>query len=878
MSRINKFQTNFSLGEISPKMYGGFDLEQYGAATKTCLNFIPSHLRCLTRRPGTYFIRELEDSDKESRLIPFQYSNQQSYVLELNEGSVRFYKDQGIILQSRGIDNGNFSTNIDGWTDISSGGVLNTISYNSMDDRLSLNYGEMVGYAAAVYGPIKHSGIMNYTLTLSVYGGGVTVNIGTSSAGSQYLTQAVSTGVDQTVSFTATSNTDLYITILSVNNAEVDSISLNTPPYKINIPYSEEEIQELHYEQSFDVIFLAHPSYKPARIVRLGHDQWYFEYISFDENPYMDINRTTTTLTPSAITGSITVTSSAALFASTDVGRTIRYRAGNEAIFGDNLLQYPGTAAQIFFDVTFYPVTSAKVTVTFISGTGSRTLKSYTASSSPSAGQFTIIGNQVKTGDTASDTDIVEIRETNSGTGVWGYGTITAYTSATQVTVLVVNPLNGTNASTQWRLGAWSATTGYPATVTLFEQRLFFANTETQPNTLWGSRTASFYDYAPDNEAKKDQVDDDTSITFTLNTPAINWLKGNQALIAGCQDGIIQSSGSNGPITATSVYTKKDLSIESSTVMPVVSHNTTIHVEHLQKRIHALSYGLSSYGFQEADLSNFSDHLIENSEIKAITFSSVPNSLLWSITEAGKLLSCLFRPDKGLIGWTRHQIGGTNAKVKSLAAIPGAGYSELWVIVDRTVDGNTVKYVEVMQPDFEFQDLEEAFFVDSGISYNGSPISSFSNLDHLEGETVSVLADGAVHPDCVVTAGAITLDNTYSVVHAGLSYNSDVETLQLEGGSRVGTSQTTISRIFEVGIRLYNTVNMKVGDNFTEMNRRTFRSTADDLGEAVPLFTGDYIFKYNGTFSPEYKLAIRQDQPLPMTILAMIFKAEVNDR
>lgn len=874
MSKITKLQANFSLGEVSPKMYGSIDTEQYGAAATTCLNFIPLHLRCLARRPGTYFIKSVEDPTTISRAMPFQYSNTQSYVLEFSESGIRFYKDQGIILPTRLISNGTFTSTISPWSDVSDDG-----SVGASGGKMAFTAG--MGETSSVqYPAISNPGDIDYTLTLDTFTNDIGVQIGTESDLDAYYSGTLSPGLAQSINFTSTNTAPLLITLGTTDvSAQADNIVLSTSEgYTIACPYLESEISELHYEQSFDVMYITHPSHKPKALTRYGHDNWSLADMAFDEPAWMDINKTDITLFPSGTTGTVTITASEDLFVSTDVGRAIRYKASDELIYNINLITYPGTGSQIYFDITFYPQTSDNISSSIIEADGSRTGLSYT-SGTPGAGEFRIVNGQINTGDTLSTTQLIEIKQTNAGSGIWGWGTITGYVNGTSVSVSVQSDFAFAHESTQWRLGSWSVTTGYPKAVTLFEQRLWFGNTVAQPNTIWGSQTASFTNFQPDNIDKKEQVDADTSVTFTLNTPAVKWLKGTQALVIGCQNGVIQITGSNGAITAANNFTRKDLNIESSDVLPTVAYNTIVHVEHLQKRIHALSYALSTYGFQEADVSNFSDHLVRDDKIKQVAFSSTPNSIIWALTDDGRLLSCLFRPDKGLVGWSRHELGGTDVVIESMAVIPGADYSELWLVVTRSIDGDSAQYIEVLQADYEFQDQELAFYVDCGISFDGSPTQSFNGLDHLEGETLSVLADGAVHPDVVVSSGAITLDDDYSIVHVGLGYNSDFETLPISAQGQEGTTQPDAARIFQIDIKLYNSLNMLVGKDSTSLTRKTFRETSDNLGQAVPLFTGDYIFNYDGAFKfGDTKVFIRQDQPLPFTMLALICKLEINSK
>ena len=131
----------------------------------------------------------------------------------------------------------------------------------------------------------------------------------------------------------------------------------------------------------------------------------------------------------------------------------------------------------------------------------------------------------------------------------------------------------------------------------------------------------------------------------------------------------------------------------------------------------------------------------------------------------------------------------------------------MWVIIKRTIDSSTVRYIEYLNNfDFDETDNTSFNFLYSQLSYSGSATTTISGLDHLEGETVSVLANGATHPNKTVSSGEITLDRSSTNVKVGLGYTSLLQTMRLDAGSQNGTSQAKTKRIFDITLRLYETV------------------------------------------------------------------------
>ena len=201
----------------------------------------------------------------------------------------------------------------------------------------------------------------------------------------------------------------------------------------------------------------------------------------------------------------------------------------------------------------------------------------------------------------------------------------------------------------------------------------------------------------------------------------------------------------------------------------------------------------------------------------------------------------------------------------------------LYVIVKRTINGTTRRYVEYLTLFDYGTDQTDAFYVDSGLTYSGSAATVITGLDHLEGQSVTILADGSTHPNKTVSGGAITLERSSTKVHVGLGYTSLLQTMRVEAKGEEATSQSKTKRINEVTLRLHESVGVEVGSSLSDMERIPFRSSAAAMSSAVPLFTGDKQVEFRDDFNTDGFVYVRQTQPLPLTVISIYPMITVND-
>jgi hypothetical protein len=169
----------------------------------------------------------------------------------------------------------------------------------------------------------------------------------------------------------------------------------------------------------------------------------------------------------------------------------------------------------------------------------------------------------------------------------------------------------------------------------------------------------------------------------------------------------------------------------------------------------------------------------------------------------------------------------------------------------------------------------DCFFVDCGLTYDGTATASISGLTHLEGKTVSILADGAVHPDRVVSGGSITLQRAAWKVHAGLKYTCIIQPSKFDGGT-IGTATGKKQRISKVTLKLLNTLGAQVGYDASHMETIYFRGTGDPMDAPPGLFTGNKTVPFPKGWGDDAQIRIVQEQPLPLTVLAAVAELEIN--
>jgi hypothetical protein len=473
------------------------------------------------------------------------------------------------------------------------------------------------------------------------------------------------------------------------------------------------------------------------------------------------------------------------------------------------------------------------------------------------------------------------------GTGK-GLAKIVTVSSTLVVVADVITALSTTSATTDWALGAWSTTTGYPSCVSFFEQRLVFAGTNDQPQTIFFSRSG---DYENFDENYHGTIAADDAITYTIASNQVNViqsLKATRTLIILTSGGefTLNSDSTGTAVSPTNINIKKQSNYGATNLDALSVGNATLFVQRAKRKLRELAYNFDTDGYVAPDMTILAEDITLNG-INETTYQQEPHSIIWGVRGDGVLIGLTYQRSEQVVAWHQHKLGGsfgatTHGVVESVITISGNSYNrtdedQVWITVKRTINGVTRRYVEYFTP-FQFDSsLTQFQFVDSGLSYSGSATSTLTGLDHLNGQTVRIVANGATHPDKTVSSGSITLDRTTTAAKVGLPYTSTLQTMRLDVGSQDGTSQGKTKRIFDVTLRFYETVGAKVGPDLNNLEEIPFRSSAASMDVAVPLFTGDKKIEFRGNFETDGYLFVVQDQALPMTLLSLYPRLITND-
>ena len=752
MARVAVELTNFTGGELSPRLDGRTDLTKYTSGCATLENLVVYPHGSAARRPGSTFLAEVANSANKTRLIPFEFSTTQTYMLEFSNLKMRVYKDSGAVLEG--------DKTISGITQANPAVVTATSHGYSNGDEVVIT--GVVGMTEVNGKRFLVAGKTTNTFQLTNKDG---ANINSSS-----FTTYTSGGVSNKV-------------------------------FEITTPYTTAQLFDLKFAQSADVMYITHPEHEVEKLSRTAHTAWTLTDVDFTNGPYMDANITTTTLNPGShtvgtgvavVASAVTGINSGSGFLSTDVGR---------------LLQF-GT----------------------------------------------------------------------------GYGKITAVADTLNITITIIEDLGSSTASANWSLGSFSDTTGHPSCVTFFEQRLVFAGTTNQPQTVFFSKSG---DYENMDANIGGTVADDDAIIYTIasnQVNAIRFMTATRTLIIGTAGGefTVSGGGTDNAITPTNILIKKQSNHGAANVDAIAVGNATLFLQRAKRKIRELAYNFDVDGYIAPDMTILAEHISEGG-LTQLAYQQEPNQIIYAVRGDGELIGLTYQREQQVTAWHRHIFGGVfgsgNAVCESVAVIPTDDTEyEVYVIVKRTINGVTRRFVEFIN-NFDFTETDNTTFnfLDSALAYSGSAVTTISGLDHLEGQTVGILANGATHPDKTVSSGSITLDRASTNVKVGLAYNSILQTMRIDAGSQNGTSQGKTKRIYEITIRLFESVGVEVGESLDNMERIPFRTSSDPMDQGIPPFTGDKAVEFRGNYDTDGFIFVRQTQPLPLTILSLYPELQTND-
>lgn len=678
-----------------------------------------------------------------------------------------------------------------------------------------------------------------------------------------------------------------------------DIKTMGKPDLVLRTPYSAEEVHDVQVAQLGNVAYFAHPAHPPQKLTRtieagIASDYFYWSQVEYRFPVLRDSNITDVTATPSATSGMTEITFSADPFVETFTydlynGARIMLAQRRDDSHVKVDLSSGGTSSELIvlgsFEVHTYGKFSGTIKLQAKDKAGNwTTIKSFEANEEDN--------RQILYTSSMPETTALRIDAATTSSGGDSYAYLEAADSrrfgyarilngiraGSIVPVMVEEEFDSTDPTTEWAIEAWAPYAGYPRAVCFHEQRLWFGGTELQPNTFWGSAVNDFENF-------RRGPNDADAVAFTLAAQegsSIQSMVSHDAMVVFTQsEEWTVTTSQNTAITPANIFVRRQSRFGSSYRQAFVAANNLIFVQRGGTKVRQFEYALGQLGGQgvSQDLTETAEHITRGG-IRQMAYQQQHDPVLWCVTVSGGLLSMSYEPERGIIAWARHVSGG--AVIESVAVVYGdAGASdEVWIVANR--DGE--RFIERIDPDagakLDAEDMGRMVYVDAAKIVELSPAgTNVTGLEHLEGKTVSILADGAVHPDRVVSAGQITLEDAASVVVVGLPYESILQPSKIDADFSDGTAQGRKMIAKRFALNLWKTHALQHGASPTvpanQWHHVRGRSTATPIGQPEPLFTGMVDVVSQGRHGWNVDFTIRQTAPLPSAILALIPVADI---
>lgn len=879
---IRQYQRAFNGGEVSPSMFARIDDGKYQTGMALCKNFLIEPQGPIVMRPGFKYVNHTKHAGKKARLIPFNFSISQTMVLELGERYVRFHTQGQTVLGNNGQPYEIETPYIEA--------DLFDIHYVQSADVMTLVHPN--------YPPkeLRRYGATDWRLVDIKFGSSLSAPTGLSA--SQTINKDVTNPTDYKRTYA--------VTALLADGTE-ESVRSSSVTIDCN-PYGDGSYNTITWN-----------AVKGAGLYRVYRDQGgIWAYVGqTDTTKIIDEN-----ISPDA---SITPPIYDDAFKQAKGIKSITVTAGGSSyrVFdgGLELKRYDLVSKNLYAQYhhggdTFYPQLRVEIIDKSSAGSGA-TAKIETTTSSDVVWDMT--GDSSSVDYYIGVTTLKSITVTSRGSGyvkpvarvtVVKYGSGTLYEqeldfegspcsvsitdptgSGAQVTpvvrdgaIVAINVRSGGQGYTSPKV-VITSTTGsgasatasvdsvgdYPGAVSYFEQRRWFGGTYTRPNNLWATRPGTESDMSYSLPSQ-----DDDRIAVRVAAREANRILhivplAQLMLLTGAAEWRVSPLNSDA-ITPSSMSVRPQSYVGASSVQPLVIGASMIYGAGRGGHLRELGYNYEAGGYISGDVCLRAPHLFDNLTIVDLAYSKAPSPVVWAVSSSGKMIAMSYVPEQQVGGFSTIE---TKGSIESVCVVAEGDEDIVYVEVLRTVNGQTVRFVERMV-ERRYTELKECIFVDCAGTYRGEARTEIAGLSWLEGETVNILADGAVEPPQVVKDGKITLTYPAEVVHVGLPFTADMKTLPvamaLQDGSYGSGHKKNVREVF---FRVVNSSGTQAGPSFDKLAEYPARST-EFAGSAPDPITDEVGFQIQPQWSQGGQVCVRQKYPLPLRIVSMTTVLELS--
>ena len=898
----------FNRGIVSPLGLARVDQKRIAMSAEVMTNWVARVLGSMALRPGLGYIGAT-NANAAARFVPFVFGTTDTSLVEFTDSTMRVWINDVLLSRSSvatTVTNGTFSGNINNWTDSSDSG--GAIAYDAPYMKLTGN-GTARAIASQAVTVAGGDQATEHGLHIVIQRGPVTFKVGTSLGDGSLVGQTVlDTGV-HSLAFTPNAAT-FYIQFISaaaykvqVTSCVVESAGVVT----IASPYLAADLSSIRYDQSGDIIFLAGgaTAYQQRKIERRGTRPgargWSLSIYHADDGPFKAPNVTPSTITASALTGDITLTASTPVFESSDISTifslTNQVAGVSKSITAENNfstgLKVTGVGASRSIEITITGTWVA--TVVLQSAPDNSTWADVPGEiwngniAGPYLdgldGQTMYYRIGVKTGGFTSGTVQAALTFT-SGT-ITGVARITAFSSSTSVSAQVLSDIGSTSATAIWSEGEWGSVNGWPTAVRFHEGRLWWSG----HNGVFGSVSDNYYSY------NQEVIGDAGPINRTIGSgpvDSINWLLSLQRMVIGAQGAELsaRSSAIDTPLTPTDFALRTCSTQGSASVDPVKIDLDGIFVDRTSTRVYKLSFDLRNYlspDYSATDLTAVVPELGLPGIVR-MAVQRKPDTRIHAIRSDGTVMLAIFDTIEDVLCWQNVTSTGASGVIEDVVVLPGAPGStedQVYYVVNRTVNGSTVRYLEKWSKETECRGGTLNKQADAFVTYTGTATTVITGLSHLEGASVVVWGDGAdfspttsgVQRTYTVSGGSITLDTAVSNAVVGLPYMAQWESAKL--GIQPSAIDPTLNqqkRVNHVGIvaTFFHPKGIQFGPDFSHLDDMpTIESGAPVSSTAIRTDYEEQEIPFDGPWTTDARLCLQAQAPRPITLLAAVLNMEI---
>lgn len=897
MSRVHSALLALNRGEVSKDALARVDIERLRLSAETQENYLPFTLGPMMLRPGYEYCGEVRSS-LPGRLLPFVFSNSDTALVELTDGTMRVWlvdEDDETLLQrpvhGDAIIAGDFSATT-GWTLTASGaGAAATIG----SGVLTL-VSPSVGGIASAKKQVSIAGFyIEHAIRIVVRRGPVTFRAGSVDGADNYIAETTLNTGTHSLAVTPVSDIFIQLSTTSGSSKLIDGVTFETPgTMEIPTSWSAGNLSDIRHVQSGDVLFCACYRQPPKRIERRGLRSWSFADYVFTDGPFGTANGTDITMTPDTLNGNGTLTSSRPYFNFGHEGTLFRLFSAGQTATASLAASNTFTSA-----IRITGVDAARNFARIITGTWSGTVTMQRSFDSATTGFSDVafwtgnvsdtfgdaLNNSIawyrlgfKAGDYTSGTAVATLQTPLGGAA--GICRIVTVLSTTTAGYEIVTPFSSLTSTIQWNEGDWSDMRGWPDAVTIQEGRLWWSGRD----KIWGSVSDAYSSFDLDFEG------DAGPINRTLGSgpvDRINWILPLTRLIVGREgsEASIRSSSFDEPLTPTN-FSIKDCSTQGSSpdIAAVKVDTRGVFVQKSKRRVYELAYNIDAQDYKARDLTRLHSKIGE-SGFFSIAIQRQPDTVIHFQRGDGQLASLVYDSDDAVECWWRTTTAG---EFENVVVLPGNIEDKVYGIIKRTIGGVERRYIERSARRDQCQGQPEARCADSHIIYQGGPTGTIDGLDHLEGETVVAWAwnnDDELGIDLgtfTVAGGAIVLTGPpYENFCIGLGYTANFKSAKLAYGAQMGTALNQKKRIESLGMILLDahTQGIKYGQDFDHLNDMPM---IEDGAEVDPGHVWEEydkpMFSMNGTWDTDSRLCLRSAAPRPCTVAAIVISTQTNEK